>query len=200
MALVTDDRENLEPGMTSGLLGTGLVDGPTAQAPADEPSDPFAGYEDYFGFDERELFYFPDGKQFLQFQRLTEGQRAKYLKATRQDVTISTRSGDARVPFDQSNDRKQLIVHSVTGWNVVRRNGKGQWNPVPFSSGSPGAELEKWIDSANPAIIAQVEKAIRKANPWLMADMTVEQIDKEIADLQELRKTAADREASEKNS
>lgn len=168
----------------------------------------YAGYEDYFGFDERDRWYFPDGKQWIEFKKLTEGERAKFLKATRSDVHLNQKSGEARIPFDQSRDRKELLLHSITNWHMVRvtrENGRvTNVQEIPFPMGqaarTPGGALAQWIDSANPAILGQLEKAIRMANPWLLNEMSVEQIDKEIADLTELRRAAEEREAREKAS
>lgn len=191
MSTHVDDRENLEPGagITSapnpdGLLGIDVL-------------DPFAGYSDYYGFDETEIWYFPDGKQWLKFKKLNEGDRAKYLRATRPDVTINQKSGDARIPFDQANDRHELILSAVIDWHVVTRSAKtGKFELIPFSSGK-GGNVGQWIQKADPSIIASIDKAIRKSNPWLLNEMSVEQIDKEIADLTELRKAASDREERE---
>lgn len=166
--------------------------------------DEYAGYVDYFGFDERERWFFPDGKQWIEFKKLTEGDRAKFLKATRSDVHLNQKSGEARLSFDQSRERKELLMHSICDWHMMKRtvkNGETGWVHIPFSPNtSGGGILSQWIDSANPAVLGNLEKAIRKCNPWLLNELTVEQIDKEIADLQELRAVAEKREADEKNS
>lgn len=164
-------------------------------------ADPFNGYENYYSFDEKDRWYFPDGRQWIEFKKLTEGDRAKYLKATRSDVHLNQKSGEARIPFDQSEDRKSLLIHSITDWHIVAFIG-GKPTPMPFqptSTGGKGGVVAQWIDRANPAVLAQLEKAIRKANPWLLNEMSVEQIDKEITDLQELREVAAKREVEEGN-
>lgn len=192
-----------EPGVQGGLYGNQLGQVVPAQSiVGQDEADPWAGYEDYFGFDERVKWYFPDGKQWIEFKKLTEGDRAKYLKATRSDVHLNQQTKEARMALDQSQDRKQLLLHSITDWHIVhiQRNpdGSRRITPIPFNPNtSPGGDLAKWIDRQNPALLADLEKKIRKVNPWLMADMTVEQIDKEIADLQELRVAAEEREARE---
>lgn len=200
------------PGATYGQMASPEAPTPTAvqlgSTPAtQDPADPWAGYEDYFGFDERERWTFPDGKQWIEFKKLTEGDRAKFLKATRSDVHLNQQTKEARVAFDQSGERKALLLHSLTNWHMVhiQRNPDGTRTvtPVPFpversGTHSPGGKLAQWIDNANPAVLAELEKAIRKANPWLLNEMTVEQLDKEIADLQELREKALEREAREK--
>lgn len=168
-------------------------------AAAVEP-DPFNGFENYYAFDERDRWFFPDGKQWIEFQKLTEGARAKFLKATRSDVHLNQKSGEARIPFDQSADRKQLLLTSITDWLLVSFV-TGRAQPIAFQpGGSQGGTVSQWIDRADPSILGQLEKAIRKANPWLLNEMSVEQIDKEIADLQELRAVAEKREAEEGNS
>lgn len=191
-----------EPGVPGANYGQTL---PATTVEAHE-ADPWAGYQDfYFGFDERERWYFPDGKQWIEFKKLTEGDRAKYLQATKSDVHLNQKSGEARFAFDQSGERKQLLLHSLTDWHIVaikrNPNGSREVTPVPFPTNAgartPGGDLAKWIDRQNPALLAQLEKAIRKVNPWMLNEMSVEQIDKEIADLQELRKGAEEREARE---
>lgn len=191
-----------EPGVQGGLYGQQLGHVVPAQPIGGQgEADPWAGYEDYFGFDERVKWYFPDGKQWIEFKKLTEGDRAKYLKATRSDVHLNQQTKEARMALDQSQDRKQLLLHSITDWHIVHIQGSGptrRVTPVPFvDNRTPGGELSKWIDRQDPALLADLEKKIRKVNPWLMADMTVAQIDKEIADLQELRTAAEEREARE---
>lgn len=196
-----------EPGVPNGLYGQQLNQAmpPQPQVAGQPEVDPWAGYEDYFGFDERAKWYFPDGKQWIEFKKLTEGDRAKFLKATRSDVHLNQQTKEARVALDQSGDRKALLLHSLTDWHIVHIQGTGpnrRVTPVPFpqeksGSHSPGGELSKWIDRQNPALLADLEKAIRKVNPWLMADMTSEQIRKEMADLQELLEAAEEREARE---
>lgn len=161
----------------------------------------FVGYANYFGFDERDKWYFPDGKQWIEFKKLAEGDRAKYLKATRSDVHLNQRSGEARIPFDQSKDRKQLLLASCTNWHVVRPSRNGGLELAPFgNNGSDGCEFAKWIDRQDPALLGALEKKIRKVNPWLMNEMSSEQIRKEIVDLEDLLVAAEKREADEKNS
>lgn len=179
----------------------------TPLAVADSPSvffgdenNDYAGYVDYFGFDEREKWHLPDGKQWIQFKKLAEGDRARFLKATRSDVHLNQKSGEARIPFDQSRERKELLLASCTDWHMVRKGARGNWEPVPFqNNGTAGCQFAQWIDKADPAILGRLEKAIRKANPWLLNELSVEQIDKEIADLQELRVAAEKREQEEGN-
>lgn len=195
MALETDDREQLEPGVM--FTGGGLND---FSSEVNSP-DPFAGYEDYYGFDERKRIYLRDGKQWVEIKKLTEGDRNKFMKATRSDVTINSRSGDAKIPFDQAGERRELLLASVTAWHVVSRDKKtNNLALIPFDNNSPGGNLGKWINATDPTIVSDIEKQIRMYNPWLLSEMSVEQIDKEIADLQELRTAAVEREASEKNS
>lgn len=194
-----------EPGIPGAQYGQPNWTPPLPQDEGQTPvTDPFAGYGDYYGFDERVKWDFPDGKQWIEFKKLTEGDRAKYLKATKSDVHLNQKSGEARFAFDQSNDRKALLLHSITDWHLVHIQGQGanrKVTPVPFPNGNsntPGGALAQWIDRANPALLAQLEKAIRKANPWLLNEMSAEQIRKEMADLEELLKAAEEREENEK--
>lgn len=156
-------------------------------------------YEDYYGFDTREIFYLPDGKQFVEFQPMNEGAKSKFQKLTNKDVVVERSTGNARMKMDPASERHALITESVTGWKLMRKVGD-KWQPVPFSKGSPGAELEKWLNIANPTVVEDLEKAIRKANPWLQGEMTVEDIEKEMDNLRELREEAIKREAGNASS
>jgi hypothetical protein len=156
----------------------------------DEP-----GFEDYFGFEEKHKWYFPDHKQWIEFQVMNEGARARYQKATSRDVRLFKTTGDASIKLDPSEERKILLDQSVVGWNLMRRNLRTQeWEQSPFSIGTSGSEFAKWLDKANPKLISDLELAIRKANPWMQAEMTVEMIDDEIKNLEELRVEAVKRE------
>src|SRR5690242_1067293 len=90
--------------------------------PQDE-FDEYAGYVDYFGFEKTHIFKLPDGKQWIQFKSLNEGQRAQYESKTSRDIKINRRTDDAAIKMAPAEDRHALIDASVTGWNIVRRNG-----------------------------------------------------------------------------
>ena len=152
-------------------------------------------FEDYWGFDDTNLWYFPDGKQYIQYKVMTEGDKAKFQRATNRDITLSRTSGDAKIKADPASERWALLEASVVGWNVYRNN-----QPVPFSIGSPGANFEQWLDKANPKLVEDLEFAIRKANPWLQADMSVEDIDREMDRLRELRDEVQKRDAAKVSS
>jgi hypothetical protein len=151
-------------------------------------------YQDYFGFAGQESFTLPDGKQQIFFTKMNEGQRFQFQKKTSKDIKFNRASGDAAVRADPAEERQELIMSSVVGWSLMRRNGN-TWEAAAFSTGGPNSELYKWLKVADPKIVDDLELAIRKANPWMQADQTVEEIDKEIASLQELRAQAVEREA-----
>lgn len=162
-------------------------------------------YVDYFGFEETHTYYLPDGKQWVQFKTMTEGDLARYQQAIQTDVRVERRTGDAHMKMDQSAMRQALILATVTGWNLVRRVQKGgeqMWQPVPFSGEKKGSELDKWMQKANPAIIADLHKQIQKKNPWLVAneDRGIEELDAEIQELTELRNAVIERERGELSS
>jgi hypothetical protein len=97
----------------------------------------------------------------------------------------------------QGTERHELIKASVVGWNLTR-NGQPLPQPDPDDPRAKGSvQLNDFLQLADPVIVEGLEKAIRKANPWLLQDMKVEDIDKQIEDLQEMRKIAVEREAGE---
>jgi hypothetical protein len=148
---------------------------PTNPAP---PVD--VAQDDYFGFAETHRVQLPDGKSYIEHATLNEGARRKYLNATNRDVRIERGKGDAHINMAPGDERRSLLETAITGWNLVR-DGK----PVPFDKGN----LQKFLDTANPKIIDIIEKDVRLKNPWLLNEMTVEDIDREIEALQEMRAT-----------
>jgi hypothetical protein len=167
---------------------------PTDQIPAppgqDEPQ-----YIDYFGFKATEKFWFPDGRTYIEFDVMNEGAKARFQKLTSRDLRVERATGDARLRMDPGAERHALISESVTGWNLMRRDpkdktGHPRWENAPFDR----SNLDRFLNQADPRLIEDLEKAIRLANPWLMDEMTVEDIDKEISNLQELREKAVERE------
>jgi hypothetical protein len=134
--------------------------------------------EDYFGFSETHRWYFPDKQQFLEYQVMNEGAKKQYQTKSNRDVVLERHSGNARLKMDTGEERHQLLIAATVGWYMVR-NGK----PIPWAV----SQFKLWLDGANPRLVEQFEKEVRKANPWLLADMTVEDIDKEIESLEEMK-------------
>lgn len=143
-------------------------------------------FDDYWSFSETKRFMLPDGKQWIDFQVMNEGQKSDYQRRTNRDIKINRKSGDATLRNDIAEERHALIVSSVVGWNMRKGN---DW--VGFDK----RILETWLGVANPRVVEDLEMEIRKANPWLQGEMTLEDIDKEIERLQELRIETEKREA-----
>lgn len=162
------------------------------EAPAVETPPEVGGSEaepiDYFGFSERHKHYLPDGKQYVEFEAMNEGARKRFQQKTNRDLVLERQSGNARMKVDPATERHILITESVKDWHIMRKGAM-----VPFAK----RNLEDFLELAPPSIIDGIEKAIRKANPWLLGEMSVADIDKEIENLQEMREVAAKREAGE---
>lgn len=170
-------------------------------------ADPLAdnlGYGDYYGFNEFDEWFFPDGKQKIEFKKLTEGERARFQRATSKSLKMSRTTDEASLDVDQAKERHELIKASVTGWFMVqvKHGGPGgpEVVPIPFSKGSANAALEQWLAKTNPKFVDDLHAAIIKANPFMTADMTVEMIDEEITKLQEQRAKLVERDAGKSSS
>lgn len=142
----------------------------------------------YWGFQQLERFTFPDGITFIEFKVMNEGDKVAFQKRTSRDLVLN-RAGDARMKMDAGGERHELIRTCATGWNLVR----GDNELVPFST----RVLDQWLDVADPRLVEKLELAIRKANPWLLGEMSSEDIKKEIENLEEMLKVAEEREAGE---
>lgn len=147
--------------------------------------------EDYFAFDVEHKVFLPDGKQYVLYKEFNEGQRKKYLNQTNRDVTVSRVTRDMKVKMAPGDERHVLLKTAITGWHVFKG---GQ--EVPFTP----RNLEEFLDKAPPRVIDIIETAVRKANAWLLAEMSVEDIQKEIDSLQEMLEAKQKEEAGKLDS
>lgn len=154
-------------------------------------------FTDYFAFEDKQKHTLPDGVQFFLLSRMNEGQKAKFQRDTRSDITVKRATGDAQMKADPAGERHALIKACVVDWHMLERDAEGRPSPIPFSVSGRGRNLEQWLSVADPKIVEDLEKACRKLNPWLLSEMSVEDIDKEIENLKEMREVAEKREAGE---
>ena len=149
---------------------------------------------DYFGFAKTEKFMFPDGVSFIEFRAMNEGEKKKYQDKTSQDLILERNSGNARMNVKAGTERWELIKACVVSWNLTRN---GEPLPTDLRENKGMRQFDDFLLFADPRIIEDLEKAIRKANPWLLAEMKPEDIEKQIEDLQEMLVVARKREAGE---
>lgn len=159
----------------------------TLQDPTQTVADEKPVIVDYWGTDETHKHYLPDGVQYFEFKIMNEGDKVKFQKLTNQDLIVG-RDNTAKVKVSPETERHTLIETSVIGWNLYK-NGE----VVGFSP----QVLKMWLQSAPPKIVEELEFAIRMANPWMQADMKIEEIDKEIDRLMEMKKQRIEAEAGE---
>jgi hypothetical protein len=175
--------------------------GVSVDEPAVDDTD-VDGYGDYFGSDVTHKFVMPDRKQWIEFKELNEGDIARYQSILNRDVTVLKQTGDARIKINQVEERHALLMVAVVGWHMMRKDPRKGWLPVPFSNSGKGSTFMQWVNVARPQLIADLEEAIRKANPYLLAanNETLEAIDKQIAQLQEQREQVVARMSGEGDS
>lgn len=140
---------------------------------------------DYFGFAESHRVTLPDGVSWVEFEVMNEGDRRKYLNEQNKGIRINRATQDAMIDTAPGDERHSLLMNTLTGWNLKR---DGQ--PVAFSR----ANLEQFLDKANPRVIDVIEREVRLAHPWLQQDMKLEDIDREIENLQKIREQVVERE------
>lgn len=137
----------------------------------------------YFGFSQTHKVMFPDDVTYVEIKTLNEGDRRAYLDAVNREVRLQKTSGDAIMKMATGSERKVLLEASIVGWNLLGPTGQ----PLTFSNDGRGGTLQQFLNQADPSVIDIIEKEIRKRNAWLMADLSVEDIDKQIEELQEMR-------------
>lgn len=138
---------------------------------------------DYFGFEETHRVYLDDGKSYIEHSTLNEGARRQYMNRVNREVRLQ-KGGDAYMKMATGDERHELLKQAITGWNLVTAHkSTGKLEPIQFTPGN----LSKFLDAARPGDIDKIEKDVRDKNPWLLGDVTVEDIDEQIAELTELR-------------
>lgn len=142
-----------------------------------------SGLVDYFAFSETHTVPLPDGKQFIVHTTLNEGAKKNYQNMQSRDLIIQRTTGDAKMKMIPGDERHALLSQAITDWYLVRIV-DGSPVEVPFHK----RELDKFLLAAPPKIIELVEKDIRAKNPWLLAEMEIEDIDREIANLEEMKR------------
>jgi hypothetical protein len=142
-------------------------------------SEPGIVQVDYFGFSSSDRFFLPDGVSYVDLKVLNEGERRRYQNESNREIKLGRGGGgDASLKMRPGDDKHTLLTLSIVGWNLMR-NGA----PVPFTK----QLVDQFLSAADPSLIDKIEKRIRQLNPWLLSEMTVEQIDEEIKSLEEMR-------------
>lgn len=168
--------------------GPGQIPGHVA--PADEGIPP-AIPVDYFAAVQTEKITLPDGVQWVEIKALTEGDRMEYQNKTNQAVKLEKGTGNASIKMAPGEERRVLLEMAIVDWYVLKEG-----KPLTFSKGTRGSTLSQFLNAAPPAVIDPIEKSIRLTNSWLLADMTVEEIEVEIGNLEEMKAKLIEKEAS----
>lgn len=133
---------------------------------------------DYFGAGTEHTVTLPDGVSTMTHKTLMEGDKRKYMNAVNRDLKINRKSQDATLKLAPGDDREALLRLAIVGWSLIKDGA-----PVPFTPQNLGIVLDKFP----PDVLDVVEKDIRKHNAWLLAEISIEDIDEEIKNLTELR-------------
>lgn len=168
-----------------------------------EPVVAGESYENYWGVDETFKFMLPDGKQYFEIKPMNEGAKSKFQKITNKGVRMNQRTQDATIDVDPANERHTLIKESVVSYHIMQRMPDSTWEEYPCPSPDDSRfrrSLEQMLDAFNPKAIQDLEFFIRTKNPWMQADMDVEQIDEELDRLQKLRADVLEQQAGEASS
>jgi hypothetical protein len=148
-------------------------------------------YEDYWGSDQTTTFYMPDGKQYFEIKKMNEGDRAKYQREAGMQMTAQRKTGDTKIDIDQAQDRMALITNSVINWHIVKKDPNNEFVPLLFNK----QVLRQWVTETGPNFVDNLVQAIRKFNPFLQEDLSVEDLIKQRDEVDELLVLARQREA-----
>lgn len=141
---------------------------------------------DYFGVDDTRQVFLPNSRvQYVTIKALNEGERRKYLDRTNRDVKLD-KGGQASFRMSPGSERYELLKLAIVDWHMLR-----QGNPFKFGP----RELDDFLTNTSPSVVDHIVKEVNKLNPWLLAEMSVEDIEKELDHLQEMLETKKKEEA-----
>lgn len=149
-------------------------------------------YEDYWGTDSTTRYMMPDGHQWFEIKKMSEGNRAQYQREAGLQMTSQRKTGDTKIDIDQAQDRLALILNSVIAWNIVKKTGVNDFTPILFNRQA----LRQWVNETNPNYVDNLIQEIRKFNPFLQEDLSVEDLEKQEAEVRELLILARQRAAA----
>lgn len=132
---------------------------------------------DYFGQSDDHKHMLPDGVSYVMLKEMREGERRKYLNKTNRDITIARASGDARLRLAPGDERFELLTAAITDWGLTKKG-----KDVPFNQ----RNLAEFLDRVDPRVADGIEEEVRRINPWLNSELSIEDIEAEIDRLQEL--------------
>lgn len=172
--------------------------------PQPNPAAEGVEFISYWGVSETHRFPLANG-QYFEIRPMDEGAKSKFQKLTNRGLRMNQRTNDAHWDVDPANERHVLIYESVIAWNIFQpdRNDPRGYSEYPCpNEGTQQFKraLEQMIEKFDPKTVQDLEFFIRQKNPWMQSEMTVEQIDEQISDLQKLREEAKKREAGEDSS
>lgn len=165
-----------------------------------------ASYEDYWGVQETFVFELPDGKQFFEIKPMDEGAKTRFQKLTNKGIRMNQRSQEAHLDIDPSDERHTLIQESLVNWRIMQRSADGTWSELPCPENE---SLRKRVIRENfageharfnPKIVQELEFFIRTKNPWMQAEMDLEELYKQRDEIDLLIKQRREAEAGEGSS
>jgi hypothetical protein len=126
---------------------------------------------DYFAFDDTfrvDLRPAPGNKtQFVELKVFTEGDKRLYQSKTNRSVKVQKGSGDAILNMAVGEDRKILFQLAVVDFQLYV-NGQ----PLFFNA----KNLDYALDKLRPSFWENIEKELRKRNPWLQGDASLKDL------------------------
>lgn len=157
-------------------------------------------YENYWGVEETYKFFLPDNKQYFEVKPMDEGAKTRFQKMTNKGIRMNQRSQEATIDVDPSDERHTLITQSVVSWRIMQKDKDGRWSelPCPDDDGRRRRILSDTIlDKFNPKAIQDLEFFIRTKNPWMQADMDLDQMNEEMDRIALLIKQKKEQDAGE---
>src|SRR4051794_34383011 len=137
---------------------------------------------DYFGTGVTERVMLPDNIQWIEVKAFSEGDRRRYLNEINKDIRVERQTGAAFLKNTAGQDRYELLKVAITDWYIFKKDKNGEMREHPYNEHN----VRDFLNVGSPKIFEKVELKVRELNPWLMADLTVEQMEEQIEELNRL--------------
>ena len=108
-----------------------------------------------------------DGQTTVTVKRLNEGERRDFMKSTQKPLKVSQADQTVEMMPDMVGTRHALIKAALTDWNFEVGGA-----PLPFNPGN----VRRLLDEGDPAVIDEIEEAARETNPWLLDDVSLDDL------------------------
>lgn len=137
--------------------------------------------------------------EYIEYRPMDGGMKAEFERRTAQDMWVQTGGRqNMRMSLDNARNREALLEISISGWYLEKPSNQNPdiWESVAFTK----SNLRQWLNHADPTLLTELESEIRKANPWMLNEQSLEDLESARDELEEQIKAKRDLEGESEGS